>query len=255
MQKGRAVRFEILGLSGFPKVKPKDDLARLIAETGEKNGVRLKSGDVVIVAQKVISKAEGCLVRLRDVRPSALAQDWARRKGTDPRLVEVVLRESKRIVRMSPRVLITETRHGFICANAGVDRSNISGRGWVSCLPKDPDGSANRLARNLQRLLKASVAVVITDSFGRPWRLGQTNVAIGASGFQPLLDLRGTQDAYGHTLRATVLAVADELAATAGLAMGKSGRVPVVIIRGYQYRAGNEGARAVIRPAADDLFR
>jgi len=255
MQKGRAVRLEILGLSPFPEVKPKDDLAGLVAEAAEKNGVGLKTGDIVVVAQKIVSKVEGCLVRLRDVKPSALAREWARREGADPRLVEVVLGESKRIVRMSPRALITETRHGFICANAGVDRSNIAGRGCVTCLPADPDGSARRLARDLRGLVNASVAVIITDSFGRPWRLGQTNVAIGVAGLQPLLDLRGTRDAFGHTLHATVLAVGDELAAAAGLAMGKAGRVPVVIIRGYRYRAGNGGARTLIRPAAEDLFR
>lgn len=255
MRKGRAVRLEILGLSAFPEVRAKDDLARLIAEAGEKNGIGLETGDIVVVAQKVVSKVEGRLVCLRDVRPSALAREWARGKGIDPRLVEVVFRESKRIVRMSSHTLITETRHGFVCANAGVDRSNISGRGCVICLPENPDGSARRLARDLLGLLNASVAVVITDSFGRPWRLGQTNVAIGAAGLQTLLDLRGTRDAFGHTLRATMLAVGDELAAAAGLAMGKGGRVPVVIIRGYRYRAGNRGARTLIRPAAEDLFR
>jgi coenzyme F420-0:L-glutamate ligase / coenzyme F420-1:gamma-L-glutamate ligase len=255
MQKGGAFKLEILGLNSLPGVKPKDDLAGLIAEAVEKNGVGLKAGDVVVVAQKVISKSEGCLVRLRDVKPSALAREWARKRDTDPRLVEVVFRESKRIVRMSPRVLITETRHGFVCANAGVDRSNVSGKGWVTCLPRDPDKSARRLARGLRRLLKASVAVIITDTFGRPWRLGQTNVAIGAAGLQPLVDLRGARDTFGRTLHATVLAIADELAAAAGLAMGKRGQVPVVIIRGYRYRAGNEGARTLIRPAADDLFR
>ncbi len=255
MRKGGVVRLEILGLSGFPEVRPKDDLARLVAETGEKNGIGLKSGDIVVVAQKVVSKAEGRLVRLRDVKPSALARVWARRKGTDPRLVEVVFRESKRIVRMSQHVLLTETQHGFVCANAGVDRSNVSGRGCVTCLPENPDRSARRLASGLRGLLNASVAVIITDSFGRPWRLGQTNVAIGVAGLQPLLDLRGTRDTFCHTLHATMLAVGDELAAAAGLAMGKCGGMPVVIIRGYRYRAGNGGARTLIRLAEEDLFR
>lgn len=255
MQKGAAVRLEILGLSGFPEVKAEDDLARLVVEAAEKNGVALRTGDVVIAAQKVVSKAEGRLVCLREVKPSALARDLARKRRTDPRLVEVVLRESKRIVRMSPHAMITETRHGFVCANAGVDRSNVPGRGWVTCLPENSDKSARRLARDLRRILNASVAVIITDSFGRPWRLGQTNVAIGASGLQPLLDLRGARDAFGHTLRATILAVADELAAAAGLVMIKSERVPVVIIRGYRYRSGHGGARALIRPSAEDLFR
>lgn len=255
MQKGRPIRLEILGLNAFPEVRPKDDLARLIVEAGQKSGIGLKTGDIVVVAQKVVSKVEGCLVRLRDVKPSALARSWARKKGADPRLVEVVLRESRRIVRMSPHALITETRQGFVCANAGVDQSNISGKGYVTCLPENPDGSARRLVRSLRDLLKVSVAVIITDSFGRPWRLGQTNVAIGVAGLQPLLDLRGTPDAFGRKLRATMLAVADELAAAAGLAMGKAGRVPIVIIRGYRYCAGSGGARTLIRPAAEDLFR
>lgn len=255
MRKSRGVRLEIVGLGAFPAVKPRDDLARLVAEQAEKSGVGVKTGDILVLAQKIVSKAEGRLVRLRDVKPSALARKWARTKGTDPRLVEVVLRESKRIVRMTPRVLITETHHGFVCANAGIDRSNISGRGYVTCLPENPDASARRLAHDLRRLSNVSVAVVITDSFGRPWRLGQTNVAIGTAGLQPLLDLRGTRDAFGHMLRATMLAVGDELAAASGLAMGKSEQIPVVIIRGYRYRAGNAGARTLIRPATEDLFR
>lgn len=255
VQQGPAVRFEILGLGFFPEVNPGDDLARLIAEAVEKNGVGLKAGDVLVIAQKVVSKAEGRLIRLGDIKPSGLAREWARKRRTDPRQVEVVLRESKRIVRMDARALVSETLHGFVCANAGVDHSNLPGRGWVTCLPENPDRSARTLARDLRRLMKAPVAVIITDSFGRPWRLGQTNVAIGAARLQPLLDLRGTRDAYGHTLHATMLAVADELAAAAGLVMGKSDRIPVVLIRGYRYHTGRRGARALIRPVAEDLFR
>lgn len=255
MRKDGAVRLEILGLGAFPEVRPKADLARLIADAAEENGSALKTGDVVVVAQKIVSKAEGRLIRLSDIRPSALARWWGRKNGNDLRLLEVVLRESTRIVRMGSHALITETRHGLVCANAGVDRSNIPGRGWVACLPVNPDSSARRLVRKIRGLSNASVAVIIADSFGRPWRLGQTDVAIGAAGLQPLHDLRGTQDAFGHRLRATMLAVADELAAAAGLAMGKSARVPVVIIRGYRFRPGNEGARTLIRPATEDLFR
>lgn len=254
MRKDDGARIETLGLAAFPEVRPKDDLAALVAEAAKKSGVELKTGDIIVAAQKIVSKAEGRLVRLRDVAPSALAQEWGRKQGADPRLVEIVLRESKRIVRMSQRVLVTETCHGFVCANAGVDRSNVPDSGWVTCLPENPDASAHKLARGLRRRLRASVAVIITDSFGRPWRLGQTNVAIGAAGLQPLLDLCGTQDAFGHTLRTTILAVGDELAAAAGLAMGKRARVPVVVIRGYRYRGGRQGARSLIRPAAEDLF-
>lgn len=248
-------RIELIALRSLPEVKPGDDLARLIASALRREKLDLRSGDVVVIAQKVVSKAEGRIVRLRDVKPSDLARSWARTIRTDPRFVEVVLSESRRVIRMTERALIVETRHGFICANAGVDRSNVRDAGSVTCLPLDPDRSAERLAARLQKLTRARVAVIVSDTFGRPWRLGLTNVAIGASGFGVLDDLRGTRDASGRTLQGTILAVADELAAAAGLAMKKAAQVPVVIIRGAQIARARSSARELIRPASEDMFR
>lgn len=261
-------RLELVGLRSLPEVRKGDDLARLIAEAGRREGYTVRDGDVVVVAQKVVSKAEGRIVRLSSVKPSALAQGWARaaREAAphgaamkfDPRLIEVVLQESKRIVRMSERALIAETHHGFVCANAGVDQSNVRGKDSVACLPRDPDASAERIGRGLKKVSGSRVAVVISDTFGRPWRLGLTNVAIGAAGFVVLEDLRGKRDAAGKMLHATILAVADELAGAAGLLMKKSAQVPVVIVRGAQLersRKTERGAKRLIRPAHEDMFR
>ncbi len=239
----------------MPEISPGDDLPRVIADAAKRQSVKLRDGDVLVVAQKIVSKAEGRIVRLVRVKPSARARGVARRMGQDARFIEVVLRESRRVVRLSERALIVETRHGFVCANAGVDRSNVPGRNCVTCLPRDPDKSARRLAAAIQKRLGARVAVIVSDTFGRPWRLGLVNVAVGAAGLEALRDLRGKKDAGGHVLRGTMLAVADELAAAAGLAMGKLERVPVVIVRGYRYTRARHGAKDLIRPAAEDLFR
>jgi coenzyme F420-0:L-glutamate ligase/coenzyme F420-1:gamma-L-glutamate ligase len=189
------------------------------------------------------------------VTPSQEALSLSATVQNDPRMIEVILRESRRIVRKGPRALIVETHHGFVCANAGVDRSNVPGEDAVTLLPKDPDGSARRLADALRKPTGKRLAVIISDTFGRPWRLGLTNVAIGAAGMPVLCDLRGTQDRSGKSLHATILAVADELAAAAGLAMGKTSGVPVVVIRGYRYRPAQQNAASIIRPADEDLFR
>lgn len=255
MPAGRGRRLEIIGLRSLPEVRPGDDLAQLAAQALKKEKVELHRGDVLVLAQKIVSKAEGRRVRLRDVKPSPFARNWARQAGSDARLVEVVLQESTRIVRMSERVLITETRHGFVCANAGVDQSNVPGRGWVTLLPLDPDKSAQKFVKGIQKRSGVAVAAVISDTFGRPWREGLVNVAIGAAGLRVLRDLRGQTDAHGKELKATVLAVADELAAAAGLVMGKNDRIPVVIVRGFDYRAGQDSARRLVRPPARDLFR
>jgi len=246
---------QIIGLTTLPEVHPGDDLARLVVDAAEREGAGLRRGDVVVLAQKIVSKAEGCIVDLARIAPSPLARTWARKVGSDPRLIEVVLRESRRILRMDERVLIAETRHGFVCANAGVDHSGVAGRHHVTCLPADPDASARRLAAGIRRRAGVAVAAIVSDTFGRPWRLGLVNVAIGAAGLRVLVDLRGTRDAHGHRLRATILAVADELAAAAGLAMGKRERVPAVILRGVSYPAGNDRAHQLIRPAQEDMFR
>lgn len=236
------------------EIRKGDDLAEWIAKAAEKAELRFEDGDIAVVAQKVVSKAEGAVVSLETVKPSDKAQALAAELKKDARAIELVLRESRRILR-SDRVLITETHHGFVCANAGVDHSNVPGEDMVTLLPRDPDGSAERLAEELSKKTKKRMAVIVSDTFGRPWRLGLTNVAIGASGLPVLLDLRGTRDREGKPLTATVLAVADELAAAAGLLMDKSEGTPVVVVRGYRYKPASERAAQIIRPAAEDLFR
>ncbi len=245
----------LVGLPGIPEVKEGDDLAGLILEAAARRGDRLLTGDVLVVAQKVVSKAEGRLVSLRDVAPSPLARQFAETWSKDARAVEVVLRESRRIVRMDRGMIIAETRHGFICANAGVDASNVPGEERVCLLPLEPDASAESLRKALAERGGAEIAVIVSDTFGRPWREGLTNVAIGAAGLAPLVSYIGQYDPHGHLLRATELAVADELAAAAGLMMGKLERIPVVRIRGYRFPRGDGRASALVRPAERDLFR
>src|SRR6266480_5848938 len=241
-------------LSGMPEIHGGDDLSEQITIAARKARLLFENGDVLVAAQKIVSKAEGAVVRLETIAPSRDAQAIAERQKKDPRLVEVILQESRRLVRTDP-VLIAETRHGYVCANAGVDHSNIPGDDIVTLLPRDPDKSAKNLAAALRKRTGKRIAVIISDTFGRPWRLGLTNVAIGASGVPVLLDLRGSPDRHGKLLTATILAVADELAAAAGLLMGKSEGFPVVLIRGYRFKPVSEPAARIIRPAAEDLFR
>jgi coenzyme F420-0:L-glutamate ligase / coenzyme F420-1:gamma-L-glutamate ligase len=237
----------VIPVGGLPEVREADDLASLIASAAS-----LEDGDVVVVAQKVVSKAEGRVVRLADVEPSAQARDLA--DGEDPRRLEVILRESARLVRTRPPLVIAETRHGFVCASAGVDASNAPGAETVVLLPVDPDASAQRLCERLEDLTDRRLAVIVSDSFGRAWRQGTTDVAIGCSGLAPLLDLHGHRDAAGYELHATVIAVADELAGAAELVRGKLERVPVAIVRGYA--GGGDGtAQEIVMPAERDLFR
>ena len=215
----------------------------------------LQAGDVVVVAQKVVSKAEGRLVELSGVKAGDEAVRISARliAKPDPRMVQVVLDESVRVLR-SDRVLITETRHGYVCANSGVDHSNVGGADLVTLLPLDPDASAERLRSGLRELTGAEVGVIVSDTFGRPWRLGIVNVALGLAGLPALLDLRGTNDDAGLPLHATVLAIADDIAASAGLAMGKTARTPAVVVRGLALQGAGSG-RDLIRPADEDLFR
>jgi coenzyme F420-0:L-glutamate ligase / coenzyme F420-1:gamma-L-glutamate ligase len=241
-------------LPGLPEFQLGDDLAEHIAKAAPRMQLTIENGDILVIAQKIVSKAEGAVVRLATVRPSAQALALAARLKKDPRAIEVVLQQSRRIVRSDP-VLIAETRHGFVCANAGVDHSNVPGDDVVTLLPRDPDQSAKKLADALSELTGKRIAVIISDTFGRPWRLGLTDVAIGASGVPVLHDLRGTPDRHGKPLTATVLAVADELASAAGLLMRKSEGSPVILIRGYRYKPSSEPATNIIRPAAEDLFR
>jgi coenzyme F420-0:L-glutamate ligase / coenzyme F420-1:gamma-L-glutamate ligase len=244
-------RVEVLAVEGLPEVHPGDDVAQLIASRAE-----LEDGDVVVVAQKIVSKAEGRVRRLRDVVATDEAKKIAARliAAPDPRAVQVVLDESVRIVR-DERVLITETKHGFVCANGGVDHSNVPGDDAVTLLPDDPDASARTLRETLVNMTGRDVGVIVSDTFGRPWRVGIVNVALGVAGVRAVVDLRGTRDDSGKDLHATVLAVADDLAAAAGLVMGKTNRTPVVIVRGYEGARGEGSARDVVRPAAEDLFR
>ena len=244
---------QVLPVGGFPEVQAGDDLPALIARGAE--DVSLESGDVVVVTHKVVSKAEGRLVDLATVEPSAFAKGFAARYDKDPRQIEVVLRESERIVRMDRGIIISETHHGFVCANAGVDASNVPGDDTVCLLPLDPDASARRLRDALVAKTGVDLAVVISDSFGRAWRHGITNVAIGVAGMQPLADYRGETDPHGKLLTASVLAVADELASAAELVMGKTDGVPVAVICNYSYARGPGSGRDLLMEPERDLFR
>lgn len=241
---------ELIGVEGLPEVRPGDDLGELIASRS-----RLERGDVLVVAQKVVSKSEGRLINFRSIRASDEAKRIASRlvASPDPRIVQVILDESVRVLR-SERVLITETRHGFVCANSGVDHSNVPSSDELALLPHDPDASADRLRERLLELTGVEVGVIVSDTFGRPWRLGIVNVALGVAGLPAVIDLRGSPDDDGKELQATVLAIADDIAAAAGLVMGKTNRAPVVIVRGLAWKGTGTG-RDLIRPEAEDLFR
>jgi coenzyme F420-0:L-glutamate ligase/coenzyme F420-1:gamma-L-glutamate ligase len=250
-----APQVRIIGVAGMPEVRPGDDLAALILEAARGQGADVEDGDVLVVTQKIVSKAEGRLVDLRQVEPSPRAQEMAARMGKDARLLEVILRESRRIVRQERGVIICETKQGFVCANAGVDTSNV-GDGVAALLPEDPDESAERIRAAIrEEKAGASVAVIISDTFGRPWREGHTNVAIGVAGMSPVKDYVGETDPHGYVLRVSTMAVADELAAAAELVMEKLSRVPVAIVRGFDYERAEGSARELIRSRERDLFR
>jgi coenzyme F420-0:L-glutamate ligase / coenzyme F420-1:gamma-L-glutamate ligase len=244
------MRLEITGLAGLPDVRPGDDLAGLIRRAATGQAQSLDQSVLVAVAQKVVSKAEGAIADLREIRPSALARAWAAEAGKDPRLIELILSQTRRIVKMDRGVLIVETRHGFVCANAGIDQSNTGGDDFATILPNDPDASARRLREAL-----GCGAVIITDTFGRPWREGLVDVAIGVSGMEPLEDFRGSPDRRGRTLTATIVAVADQLAAAAGLLMRKPDGCPVVLLRGFSWQTVEGSVRPLLRRPDQDLFR
>ncbi len=237
------------------EIQPGDSLPEKLIHALNHLNLLLKKGDILIVKHKIVSKAEGQLVPLEKITPSPASRAWARRYKLDARVTEVALAESKRVVRRKRGVLITETRHGLICANSGVDASNVDGGDHALLLPKDPDASASKLHRALKKRLKLFIPVIISDSFGRPWREGLTEVAIGVAGMNALHDYRGQRDPHGYPLRVTVEAVADELACAAGLVCGKLTRTPACIIRGYRYRPGRGRASDLLRSAASDLFR
>jgi coenzyme F420-0:L-glutamate ligase / coenzyme F420-1:gamma-L-glutamate ligase len=236
-------------------VKPGDDLAEKLAGALMHLRLKLQPADILVVKHKIVSKAEGQVVRLRNVQPRREAEVWARRTGADARVIELALSESKRVVRKEKSVLITQTRHGFVCANSGVDVSNVDGGQSAVLLPKDPDRSAQWLRSRLKKLCGVNVAVIISDSFGRPWREGLTEAAIGVAGMRPLVNYRGKRDEHGYKLHASAEAVADEVACAAGLVCGKLNRTPVSIVRGFSFQNAKGSARELIRPAKNDLFR
>ena len=243
-----------LPILSMREVFPGDSIADLIVDTLALGGLRLHAGDIVVVMHKIVSKAEGRMVALDTVKPSAAARNFACKNGADARVVELALREAKRVVR-SKHVLITETQHGLVCANSGVDLSNVDGGKTAVLLPADPDRSAAKIHQTLKQRTGLHIPVIIADSFGRAWREGLCDVAIGVAGMKPLHNYRGRRDAYGYQMHATEEAVADELAAVAGLVCGKDRRVPACIIRGYAYRRGRGGAHQMVRAREKDLFR
>jgi len=237
------------------QVRPGDSLPGLLLEALKHQKQRLLPGDILVIKHKIVSKAEGQLVDLNQVKPSAASRNWARRYCLDSRVIELAISQSRRVVRRKRGVLITETHHGLICANSGVDVSNVDGGRHALLLPNDPDDSAAQIHQALKKSLRLYIPVIITDTFGRPWREGLTEVAIGVAGMMVLHDYRGRRDPYDYTLQASIEADADQLACAAGLVCGKLARTPACIIRGFAYRTGRGRAQDLIRPAANDLFR
>jgi coenzyme F420-0:L-glutamate ligase/coenzyme F420-1:gamma-L-glutamate ligase len=248
------VDLHLFAVPGLPEVTADTDLGASIAGALSRSGRRVEEGDVFVVAQKVVSKAEGAVVRLDQVVPSLVAERWAAAHDKDPRVIAVILREARRIVRMERGILIAETRHGFVCANAGVDASNVP-PGFVTVLPQDPDASAERLRAALTAASGCRVAVIVSDTFGRAWREGAVNVALGVAGLRPLVDYRGSADTHGRPLTSTVIALADELAGAAEIVTRKAAGTPVAIVRGAGEWAGDGSGRALVREPGRDLFR
>jgi len=244
----------IIGVREIPEVSKGDDIAALIIEALRRQGDTLKEDDIVIVTQKIVSKAEGRVRWLTSYKPSKRAIKLATKLGKDPKHVQAILEESKKILRAEKGVIIAETKHGLICANAGIDQSNVR-QNMVSLLPKDPDASARNIKNNIKKKTGVGIAVIISDTFGRPFREGHVNAAIGVAGLNPVKDYRGKGDGYGNILKVTTIAVADEIASAAELATGKLARIPVVVLRGYKYQRGAKGSKGLIRPFSQNLFR
>ncbi|HEX69615.1 MAG TPA: coenzyme F420-0:L-glutamate ligase [Candidatus Bathyarchaeota archaeon] len=247
---------QVIGIEGLPVIKRGDNLAELICQAAEKQGTPIQDGDIIVVSHIAVSRAEGSIINLNEVRPSTFAVQLAKELNKDPRLVEVVLRESKGIIRMGDGKLITETKHGFICANSGVDVSNVPGENKVALLPRNPDRSAREIREEIKRITGRDVAVIISDTHGRPLREGEINIAIGIAGIKPIKDRRGEKDLFGYTLRVKHTAIADELASAAELVIGQADEgIPAAIIRGYKYPKSEEAkATELIRPREKDLF-
>ena len=256
----RSNSITLIPITGIPEIDVGDDLAKIVSDAASAGGLSIEDGDVLVIAQKIVSKSEGRIVDLSGVTPSDFAQTLSKEVSKDPRLVEVILSETTKIIKMDQRKpekgrLIVETRGGVISANAGVDASNVTGGDKVTLLPVDSDESARGLTRGFKSLIGVEVAVIITDTVGRPWRDGLVDIAIGCAGIRALKDYRGEKDSKGFELNATVMAVADEIASSAGLLMEKAESVPVVIVRGYDFEKADTGARELIRAPEDDLFR
>jgi coenzyme F420-0:L-glutamate ligase/coenzyme F420-1:gamma-L-glutamate ligase len=251
----RSYDLRIIPIELDSEIQPGDSLTEKFLQAFKKRKLSLTKGDILIVKHKIVSKAEGQIVRLDTIKPSTRSSAWARQYHVDARVVELAIAESKRIVRRKRGVMITETKHGLICANSGIDVSNVDGGRNALLLPDDPDASAARIHQQLKKRLRLLIPVIITDSFGRPWREGLTEVAIGIAGMKPMRDYRGERDSHQYKLQASVEAVADELACAAGLVCGKLNRTPACIVRGFRYQAGRGSARELIRSAANDLFR
>jgi len=246
----------IIGLKGLPIISVGHDLGKLIASVAKENGIEIRDGDILVVSHTIVAKSEGCVVDMDDVSPSEFAKTISTQTGKDPRHVEVILRNTKSIVRMRDEILVCETPHGFVCANAGVDVSNVGGDTKLATLPPDPDESARNIRRGIAEQTGRDVAVIVSDTHGRPFRKGTINVAIGCSGINPLWDRRGEVDLYGRVLRSKITCVADELCSAAELVIGQSAEsVPVAIIRGYRYQRGDNSAKEICRPPEEDLFR
>ena len=247
---------QIIGVSGLPLIEPGDDLGKLIVEASARQGTPIENSDVIVTSHIVVSKAEGRTVDLSAIKPSTAAERFGLYTGKDPRLVEVILGDSRAIRRMAPGVLIVETRQGFVCANAGVDKSNVPGEETVAMLPEDPDESAKRIRRGIAKAVGRDVAVIISDTHGRAHRDGEVNVAVGSSGLNVIRDRRGERDLFGYELRIKRTAIADELSSAAELVIGQADEgVPVAILRGYNYqRSETSNARELVRPMEMDLF-
>lgn len=251
--------FTAIALENFPLIKPGDNLAKIVVETAERNGLKIEDGDIIVVAQKIVSKAEGRIVKLRDVSPSEKAKEIAGKTGRSPRLVELILRETHKILKISPETLIVEDTRGLVCINAGIDKSNIEGEDSFALLPENPDASAARLRMEIKRLTGRNVAVIICDTYSRPFRRGQVNFAIGVSGIKPLKDYRGKRDLFGYILRVKNVAVVDEIAAAAELLMGQATEAtPVVVFKGLQNiveYCENASIKELEITREEDLFR
>lgn len=245
----------IIPIQVAKEIHPEDLIADQLLEATRRNRLKFQAGDILVVKHKIISKAEGCLVRLDTIDPSPASIAWGKQYQLDPRVIELALRESRSVIRCQNGVLITETHHGFLCANSGVDVSNVSGGNYAALLPEDSDRSAANLRRELKKRTGLAIPVIISDSFGRPWREGLVDFAIGIAGLKPLRDDRGHRDPHGYKLKASIEAVADELAAAAGLVCGKLNRTPACIIRGFKYEPGAGIVKNLLRPASADLFR